>query len=199
MKLYTGPLCINGHACRIVLHEKDIDCELFYVTPDRVHEELAELNPYGETPTLVDRDLVLYDSVVINEYFDERFPHPPLLPIDPIGRAKARLMISRLQRDWLEPVQQCVRGRAKLDKKTSKFLWDGLLAMSAHFADHKYVLGDEFSLADCYLAPLLWRLPMLRIELPRQALKLIEYGDRMFAKSTFGTSLNEVEREIRAA
>ena len=106
MKLYSGPLCIFGHACRIVLQEKTIEYEAMYVQPGELEVELAELNPYGESPTLVDRDLVLYSAGVINEYLDERLPHPPLMPIDPVGRGKARLVIADIHRDWLSNVQR---------------------------------------------------------------------------------------------
>ncbi|MCS5574071.1 MAG: glutathione S-transferase N-terminal domain-containing protein, partial [Pseudomonadales bacterium] len=116
MKLYSGPLCIFGHACRIVLQEKTIDYEALYVQPGELEVELAELNPYGETPTLVDRDLVLFNPMLINEYLDERLPHPPLMPIDPVGRSRARLLIYRLRRDWLDPLQICIDERKKLDR-----------------------------------------------------------------------------------
>jgi RNA polymerase-associated protein len=181
------------------LNEKEIDYEVIYSTDGRVDQKVAELNPYGETPTLADRDLVLYDSMVVSEYLDERFPHPPLLPSDPTARAQARVMVARLRRDWLDTLQICITTGTRLDKKLSKSLWDGLLAMSNHFAQQKYALGNEFSLVDCYLATLLWRLPVLKLNLPRQASKILDYGGRMFDKPGFQASLSEAEREIRAA
>ncbi|MEC9329065.1 MAG: glutathione S-transferase N-terminal domain-containing protein [Pseudomonadota bacterium] len=197
MKLYSGPLCIFGHACRIVLQEKTIDYEALYVQPGELEVELAELNPYGETPTLLDRDLVLFNPVLINEYLDERLPHPPLMPIDPVGRSRARLLIYRLRRDWLDPLQICIDERKKLDRKSVVLIRDGLSAMASVFENQRFVLGDEFSLADCYLGPLLWRLPMFNLKLPKQARGLEEYGNRIFARTSFAASLSEAEKEIR--
>ena len=197
MKLYSGPLCIFGHACRIVLQEKTIDYEALYVQPGEPEVELAELNPYGETPTLVDRDLVLFNPILINEYLDERLPHPPLMPIDPVGRSRARLLIYRLRRDWLDPLQICIDERKKLDRKSTALIRDGLSAMASVFENQRFVLGDEFSLADCYLGPLLWRLPMFNLKLPKQARGLEEYGNRIFARTSFAASLSEAEKEIR--
>ena len=199
MKLYSGPLCLFSHACRFVLHEKEIECEIILTTNGRTDEALAELNPYGETPTLADRDLVLYDGMVVTEYIDERYPHPPLMPSDPTTRAQARVMMSRLRRDWLDAVQACVTTGTRPDKKLSKSLWDGLLAMSNHFSQQKYALGDDISLVDSYLAVLLWRLPLLQLNLPHQAAKILEYGNHMFDRPAFQASLSEAEREIRAA
>ena len=197
MKLYSGPLCIFGHACRIVLQEKTIDYEALYVQPGELEVELAELNPYGETPTLVDRDLVLFNPMLINEYLDERLPHPPLMPIDPVGRSRARLLIYRLRRDWLDPLQISIDERKKLDRKSTALIRDGLSAMASVFENQRFVLGDEFSLADCYLGPLLWRLPMFNLKLPKQARGLEEYGNRIFARTSFAASLSEAEKEIR--
>lgn len=198
MKLYSGSLCLFSHACRFVLKEKDIECDVVYTTDKSVEEKVAELNPYGETPTLADRDLVLYDGVVVSEYLDERFPHPPLMPSDPTARAKARVLIARLRRDWLDAVQTCITTGAKPDKKLNKSISDGLVAMSGHFGQSKYALGDEFSLVDAYLAVLLWRLPALGVSIPRQGAKILDYGKRIFAKPSFKDSLSAAEREIRA-
>jgi RNA polymerase-associated protein len=198
MKLYSGSLCLFSHACRLVLKEKDIECDVIYTTDKQVEDIVAELNPYGETPTLADRDLVLYDGLVVSEYLDERFPHPPLMPSDPTSRAKARVMIARLRRDWLDSVQVCIANGTKPDKKLSKSISDGLVALSGHFAHQKYALGDEFSLVDTYFAVLLWRLPMLGITVPRQGAKILDYGKRMFAKQAFKHSLSSAERDIGA-
>jgi len=120
MRLFSGPLCLYGHTCRIVMQEKIAECDFRYLGEEDIEQELAELNPYGESPTLVDRDLVLYSPVVINEYLDERLPHPPLMPIDPVGRGRARLLISRLQRDWLDDLQRRLAVGQKLDQKSRK-------------------------------------------------------------------------------
>ena len=198
MKLYSGSQCLFSHACRFVLRAKEIECDVVFTTDKQVEDAVAELNPYGETPTLADRDLVLYDGVVVNEYLDERFPHPPLMPSDPTTRAQARVMISRLRRDWLDDVQNRMASGVKLERNLSRSLSDGLVAMSNHFSENKYVLGEDFSLVDAYLVALLWRLPLLQVNLPRQGGKILDYGNRMFAKSSFQESLSAAEREMRA-
>ncbi len=198
MKLYSGTQCLFSHACRFVLKEKDIECDVAFVNDKQIEEAVAELNPYGETPTLADRDLVLYDGVVVNEYLDERFPHPPLMPSDPTNRAKARVMMLRLRRDWLDDVQRCMSSGTKLEKSLNRSLSDGLVAMSNHFSENKYALGEDFSLVDAYLAVLLWRLTRLQVNLPRQGTKMLDYGKRLFAKPAFQESLSSVEREMRS-
>ena len=198
MKLYSGSQCLFSHACRFVLKEKEIECDVVFTSDKHVEDAVAELNPYGETPTLADRDLVLYDVVVVNEYLDERFPHPPLMPSDPTIRAQARVMISRLRRDWLDDVQNRMASGVKLEKNLARSLSDGLVAMSNHFSENKYVLGEDFSLVDAYLVALLWRLPLLQVNLPRQGGKIVDYGNRMFAKPSFQESLSAAEREMRA-
>ena len=197
MRLFSGPLCLYGHACRIVMQEKIAECDFRYLDEEDIGRELAELNPYGESPTLVDRDLVLYSAVVINEYLDERLPHPPLMPIDPVGRGRARLLISRLQRDWLDDLQRRLAVGQKLDQKSRKVLWDGLLAMSQVFASQEYLLGNDLTLVDCYVAPLLWRLPSLGINLPKQGKSLEDYSKRLFERRSFQDSLSDAERELR--
>ena len=198
MKLYSGSQCLFSHACRFVLRAKEIECDVVFTSDKQVEDAVAELNPYGETPTLADRDLVLYDGVVVNEYLDERFPHPPLMPSDPTTRAQARVMISRLRRDWLDDVQNRMASGVKLERNLARSLSDGLVAMSNHFSENKYVLGEDFSLVDAYLVALLWRLPLLQVNLPRQGGKILDYGNRMFAKPSFQESLSAAEREMRA-
>ena len=198
MKLYSGSQCLFSHACRFVLKEKEIECDVVFTSDKQVEDAVGELNPYGETPTLADRDLVLYDVVVVNEYLDERFPHPPLMPSDPTTRSQARVMISRLRRDWLDDVQNRMASGVKLEKNLARSLSDGLVAMSNHFLENKYVLGEDFSLVDAYLVVLLWRLPLLQVNLPRQGGNILDYGNRMFAKPSFQESLSAAEREMRA-
>jgi RNA polymerase-associated protein len=195
MKLYAGSNCIYGHACRIVLKEKDVDCDVLNPAADPEFD-LTELNPYGESPTLIDRELVLYGDNVITEFLDERLPHPPLMPLDPIGRGRARLLIARLQRDWLSEVKRLLDEGKPLDKKLKKSLWDGLLAMSPIFLTQRYAMGNEFSLVDCYLAPLLWRLSVMDVTLPRQGQAVMDYSARLFERSSFQASLNSLEREM---
>jgi len=195
MKLYAGSNCLYGHACRIVLKEKDVDCDVLDPAADPEFD-LTELNPYGESPTLIDRELVLYGDNVITEFLDERLPHPPLMPLDPIGRGRARLLIARLQRDWLGEVKRLLDEGKPLNKRLKKSLWDGLLAMSPNFLVQRYAMGNEFSLVDCYLAPLLWRLSVMDVTLPRQGQAVMDYSVRLFERSTFQASLNSLERDM---
>ena len=195
MKLYAGSNCLYGHACRIVLKEKDVDCDVLDPAADPEFD-LTELNPYGESPTLIDRELVLYGDNVITEFLDERLPHPPLMPLDPIGRGRARLLIVRLQRDWLGEVKRLLDEGKPLNKRLKKSLWDGLLAMSPNFLSQRYAMGNEFSLVDCYLAPLLWRLSVMDVTLPRQGQAVMDYSERLFERSTFQASLNSLERDM---
>ena len=195
MKLYAGSNCLYGHACRIVLKEKDVDCDVLDPAADPEFD-LTELNPYGESPTLIDRELVLYGDNVITEFPDERLPHPPLMPLDPIGRGRARLLIGRLQRDWLGEVKRLLDEGKPLNKRLKKSLWDGLLAMSPNFLVQRYAMGNEFSLVDCYLAPLLWRLSVMDVTLPRQGQAVMDYSERLFERSTFQASLNSLERDM---
>ncbi len=198
MRLYSAALGVHSHSCRIVLFEKEVECQIAYVDADSNPEELAELNPYGETPTLVDRELVLYGPQIISEYLDERLPHPPLMPVDPVNRGRARLMMLRLQRDWLDRVNDvdAVDPLAG-DSEGQQAIRDGLIALSPIFNEQSYMLGDEFSLVDCFMAPLLWRLPVYGIELPPQARAVLDYAGRVFERRSFISSLSEAEHEIR--
>ena len=198
MTLLSGPLDVFSHCCRIVLLEKGIEFGVEYISAQDDPSKIGEFNPYGETPTLIDRDVALYDMWVIIEYLDERFPHPPLMPVDPITRAKTRLIVSRLTRDWLRPV--CDLGETCAPQPSvalRKSLHDGLLALSPIFSGQPYFLGTDYTLVDAYFAPLLWRLPVLGVELPKQALPLIEYGENLFKRPAFHNSLSEQEIELR--
>lgn len=195
MTLYSGTDCVLSHACRIVLQEKDIECEVVYTDPSDTCQELAEFNPYYETPTLVDRDLILYDPFIINEYLDERLPHPPLMPVDPVSRAKQRLMIMRLSRDWLGSFK-ALQENPK-DKEAHKVIRDGFISISPLFIEQEYAMGEEYSLVDVILAPLLWRLPVLNIVLPKQAQAVEVYSERLFERQAFQDSLSDTERDLR--
>ena len=197
MTLFSGDNDVYSHRVRIVLAEKGINFELVDVTPNEVPEDLIELNPYNSVPTLVDRDLVLYDAQVIMEYLDERFPHPPLMPVDPVSRANNRLILFRLEKDLYSLFDTVHNGSDKAVTKARKELRDQLTALSPIFEQKPYFMSDDFSLVDCALAPLLWRLPALSISLPKQAAPLLEYADRIFARDAFADSLSEVEREMR--
>ena len=195
MALYSGTDCLYSHGCRIVLFEKEIECQVIYTDPEDSCQELAELNPYNETPTLLDRELVLYDSFIINEYLDERLPHPPLMPVDPVSRSRQRLMIMRLNRDWYGVIKDL--GHDKKGPIARKVLRDGLISISPLLSEQDYLMGNEYSLVDIFVAALLWRLPVYGIELPKQAKVVEEYADRLFERDAFQRSLSEPERDLR--
>ena len=161
--------------------------------------KLIEVNPYGSLPTLVDRDLALWESTVVMEYLDERYPHPPLLPVYPVARANSRLLIHRIQRDWCGLVDVILDTRSKEAARVQarKELRESLTGVSPLFADKPFFLSEEQSLVDCCLLPILWRLPILGIELPRPAKPLLDYMERQFAREAFQASLSGVERDMR--
>lgn len=198
MTLYSGTTDVYSHRTRIVLYEKDVECQVIEIDVRKKPPELADLNPYNRVPTMVDRDLVLYESLLINEYLDERLPHPPLMPVDPVSRAKARLMLMRFDRDWYSLLPDIERADKKTSLRARNAIRDGLTVISPVFKDQQFILGEEISLVDCSLAPLLWRLPIYGIELPRQAKPLMDYAERIFERKAFRLSLTEAEKELRA-
>ena len=197
MTLFSGDNDPYSHRVRIVLAEKGINVDIVSVDADDLPEDLIDLNPYNSVPTLVDRELVLYGSTVIMEYLDERFPHPPLMPVDPVSRATNRLMLYRLEKDLYLHLDAILEGGEKAAAKAKKEIRDNLVMVSPIFEQKPFFLSDEFSLVDCAIAPLLWRLPQLGISLPKQAAALLDYADRLFARESFRESLTEQEREMR--
>jgi len=198
MTLFSAPNDPWSHRTRIVLAEKGIGIDIVSVEPGRFPEDLLDLNPYHSVPTLVDRDLVLYDSRVIMEYLDERFPHPPLMPIDPVTRAQFRLALYRIERDWYSLVQQIEQEPDKKQAaKLKKILRDTILQSADLFKVKPYFLSDEFSLVDATIAPVLWRLPHYEIDIPPTAQALTKYANLVFARPGFRDSLSDVEQEMR--
>ncbi len=197
MTLYSGSLNIYSHQVRIVLAEKNISVDVLNVDAAHPCEDLIDLNPYNSLPTLVDRDLVLYEARVIMEYLDERFPHPPLLPVYPVARAKNRLMMYRIKRDWYSLLEQ-INGSDEVKANAArKMLTENLTALAPVFAEMPYFLSEEFTLVDCCIAPILWRLPQLGIKLPSRAKSVLKYAERIFERESFQASLSEEERELR--
>lgn len=196
---YSDPADHYSHRVRIVLAEKGVSAEIISVEAGRQPPKLIEVNPYGSLPTLIDRDLALWESTVVMEYLDERYPHPPLLPVYPVARANSRLLIHRIQRDWCVLVDLILDAKTKEPARVQarKELRESLTGVSALFADKPFFLSDEQSLVDCCLLPILWRLPVLGIELPRQAKPLLDYMERQFAREAFQASLSGVERDMR--
>lgn len=194
--IYSGPLDIFSHQVRIVLAEKGVTVDIVNHDTNHPSQELLELNPYGTTPTLVDRDLVLFDARVIMEYLEERFPHPPLLPVYPIARAKCRLLMHRMEKEWYPLISTIESGSEKAQEARQQLKSD-LLSLNAALTDSPYLLSDDYTLVDCCMAPLLWRLPHLQVEIPKQAKNILQYRTRVFKRDAFQVSLSEAEREIR--
>lgn len=189
-----------SHRVRIVLAEKGVTVDVVEVDPANVPAELSEINPYSTLPTLVDRELTLYETRVMMEYLDERFPHPPLLPVYPVARAESRQFIYRIETDWCPLVDTLVKGGNKdVMAKAAKELRDSLVAIAPIFGEKPFFMSEDFTLVDCCLAPILWRLDTYGIQLPktRQVAPLLEYMDRMFRRDSFQDSLTEFEREMR--
>ena len=197
MTLFSDPSSLQSHRVRLVLAEKNVTCDIVDVDPLDLPEDVIDLNPYGTAPTLVDRDLALYDARIVCEYIDERFPHPPLLPVDPVSRANTRQYMFRVENDWYPLVDQILAG-GKGATRARKELKEGLIAAAPVFAANPFFMSEEYSLVDATLAPLLWRLSMLGIELGGVAGKQVNtYAARMFTRPGFIRSLSEAEREMR--
>ena len=196
LTLYSASDCVHCHRVRLVLAAKGVVYDLVTVNPRSPPEDLLDLNPYNSVPTLVDRDLVLYDTGVICEYLDERYPHPPLMPVDPLSRARLRLAIMRIERDWMTFVEQINAG-GRPAETARKRLREALLSSIPLFKAAKFFLNPELSLADCALAPLIWRLPHLGVVLPREAHVINDYGDRIFRNPGFTRSLTAEEKALR--
>ncbi|MCP1645986.1 RNA polymerase-associated protein [Pseudomonas citronellolis] len=196
---YSDPADHYCHRVRLVLAEKNVQADIVEVQAGRCPPKLAEVNPYASVPTLVDRDLVLYESTVIMEYLEERYPHPPLMPVYPVARANTRLLVHRIQRDWCALVDRILDDRQKDGDRAlaRKELRESLTGVSPLFAEKPFFLSEELSLVDCCLLPILWRLPLLGIELPRQAKPLLDYMERQFACDSFQASLSSIERDMR--
>lgn len=199
MTLFSDPTCPFCHRVRMVLAEKRINVDIVDVDAKALPQEVLDSNPYGTVPTLVDRDLRLYESLIIMEYLDERFPHPPLLPVDPVARANARLFMYRIDRDWYGMMRRIVYGEAAAQAQARAELTSSLAESAPIFGANRFFMNDEFSLVDCFVAPLLWRLPVLRIDLPAAASAVREYQARLFEWPAFRASLTEAEREMVAA
>ncbi len=196
MSLYSDSDDVHSHQVRIVLAEKGVNVEIILNKKTAASEALLAINPYGTIPTLVDRELVLYEARIIMEYLDERFPHPPLLPVYPVARAETRKMMHRIEQDWYALLYKI---QAQDDVEAARELLLGSLqGLEPVFSDKNYFLSDDFSLLDCTLAPLLWRLPQLGIEITN-APGLHAYMQRLFRRESFQASLTEAERQLRAA
>jgi stringent starvation protein A len=197
MTLYTSSDNLHSHRTRIVLAEKGVAVDIIELKEGKTSEALAEINPYGSLPTLSDRNLALYESRIIMEYLDERFPHPPLLPVYPVQRSKFRLMMFRIEKDWYELTDLIMNGTEKQQETARQDLLEGLLNIAPILKEFPYFFSEEFSFLDCCMAPLLWRLPVYGIEIPKTQKRLHEYMLSLFKRKSFLKSLTETEKELR--
>jgi len=200
MTFFSDNTSQYSHRVRIVLAEKGVTVDLIEADAAHPPAELADLNPYNSLPTLVDRELVLYESKVMMEYLDERFPHPPLLPVYPVARAESRLYIHRIEKDWCSLVDSILHSRSdNVVKKSIKELRESITGIAPIFAEKPFFMSEEFTLVDCCLAPILWRLPALGVDIraSKQSKPLLAYMDLLFNRDSFQDSLTEQEREMR--
>jgi stringent starvation protein A len=197
MTLYSTITCPFSHRCRIVLHEKDMDFQVIDVDPNNQPEDLAVMSPYGRAPVLVERDLVLYESNIINEYIDDRFPHPQLMPADPVMRARARLFLYRFEQELFCHISTIENKDQKAADKARALVSDNLTVIAPIFEKQKYMLGDDFSMLDVAIAPLLWRLDHFGIKLSKKAAPLLKYSERLFSRPLFIDALSASEKIMR--
>ena len=195
MVLYSDKVSPLGHAVRIVLAEKDVNVEINYIDDDKRPEILNELNPYNTILTLIDRDLVLYDPQIIMEYLDERFPHPPLMPVDPVSRASNRQLRYRVMNDLYSMISDIDSDNEIAAANAKKVLRDNLTAIAPVFLQTSYFMSEDYTLVDCCIAPLMWRLTQYGIKLPMSGKPLQEYSNRLFERQSFSTSLSSEEKE----
>ncbi len=198
MTLFSAPTAPWSHRTRLVLAEKGIAIDVVNVDVGKLPEDLLDLNPYHSLPTLVDRDLVLYDSRVIIDYLDERFPHPPLMPIDPVTRAQFRVALYRVERDWYAMAADIEADpHGKTAAHSRRVLGEAIAASAEVFKAKPFFLSDDFSLVDASIAPILWRLARFGIVLPPQAQPIVKYMNAIFSRPTFRASLTDAERSMR--
>lgn len=196
MNLYSGTTCPFSHRCRIVLYEKQMDFQVIDVDLFNKPEDIAAINPYNRVPVLVDRDLVLYEANIINEYIDERFPHPQLMPPDPILRARARQLLFTMENELFSHIDTLEKN-LKAAEKSRQHVRDRLTELSSIFLKQKYMLGEEFSMLDVAIAPLLWRLEHYGIELGKGAAPLMKYAERIFSRQGFIDAMTPSEKVMR--
>ncbi|HEZ0550753.1 TPA: glutathione S-transferase N-terminal domain-containing protein [Neisseria meningitidis] len=199
MTLYSGITCPFSHRCRFVLYEKGMDFEIKDVDIYNKPEDLAVMNPYNQVPVLVERDLVLHESNIINEYIDERFPHPQLMPGDPVMRGRGRLVLYRMEKELFNHVQVLENPAAtnKEQAKAREAIGNGLTMLAPSFSKSKYILGEDFSMIDVALAPLLWRLDHYDVKLGKSAAPLLKYAERIFQREAFIETLTPAEKAMR--
>jgi RNA polymerase-associated protein len=197
MTLYSGTTDPYSHRCRFVLFEKGMDFQVIDVDVFNKPEDLAVMNPYNTVPVLVERDLILYEANIINEYIDERFPHPQLMPPDPVMRARARLFLHRFENELFCHIPGLESSNAKISEKARAAVRENLTQIAPVFAKQKFMLGDEFSMLDVAIAPLLWRLDHYGIQLDKEAAPLMKYAERLFSRPAYIEAMTPAEKAMR--
>jgi RNA polymerase-associated protein len=197
MVLYSGTTCPFSHRCRFVLYEKGMDFEIKDIDLFNKPEDISVMNPYGQVPILVERDLVLYESNIINEYIDERFPHPQLMPADPVMRGRTRLFLLNFERELFIHIDALEKGNQKQQDKARERVTAVLTQLAPNLAKQKWMLGEEFTMLDVAIAPLLWRLDHYGIDLPRQAAPVMKYAERIFSRPAYFEALTPSEKVMR--
>jgi RNA polymerase-associated protein len=196
LTLYTSADDIQSHRTRLVLAAKGVAYDRIVLRPDQPTPDLLELNPYGTLPTLVDRDLTVYDPIIVVEFLDERYPHPPLMPIDPLSRARLRLASWRIENDWLPEIEAILEG-GRDAASARKRLREHLLVAVDLFKASRFFLNPEMTLIDCLVAPVVWRLRWLGVDLGPSGKPIVDYGERLFHSQGFVRSLTQEERNMR--
>lgn len=199
MTLFSSPACIMSHCARLVVYEKGVPAEVEFFDPNDPPEDLLELNPNGNAPTFVERDLVLYDARIIMEYLDERFPHPALHQMDPVSRANARMLIKRIDQEWYPLLDDVLVNGDKKAAKSKKMLRESLMAAAPVFDATPYFMSEEYSLIDCAMAPFLWRLPSIGIDIASLGKGITAYANRLFSRRAFQESLSREEKDMMQA
>ncbi|WP_223146811.1 glutathione S-transferase N-terminal domain-containing protein [Methylomonas fluvii] len=199
MTLFSSPACIMSHCARLVVYEKGVPAEVEFFDPNDPPEDLLELNPNGNAPTFVERDLVLYDARIIMEYLDERFPHPALHQMDPVSRANARMLIKRIDQEWYPLLDDVLVNGDKKAAKAKKQLRESLMAAAPVFEASPYFMSEEYSLIDCAMAPFLWRLPSIGIDIAGLGKGITAYANRLFSRRAFQESLSREEKDMMQA
>ena len=198
MVLYSGTTCPFSQRCRFVLFEKGMDFEIKDVDLFNKPEDINVMNPYGQVPILVERDLILYESNIINEYIDERFPHPQLMPPDPVMRVRVRLFLYSFEKELFAHVQTIENsGNQKAIDKAKLLIRDNLTKLAPILLKNKFMLGDDFSMLDVAIAPLLWRLDHYGIDMPKSAAPLAKYAERIFSRPAYIEALTPSEKVMR--
>lgn len=196
LALYSAADDVQCHRVRLGLAAKGVIYDLIVLDPAKTSQDLLDLNPYHTLPTLVDRELTLYDTAVVCEYLDERYPHPPLMPIDPLSRARLRLAAVRIERDWLPEIER-IKAGGRPAEAARKRLREQLLVSLPVFKASRFFLNPEMSLVDCLVAPVIWRLPSLGVDLGREGKPIMDYGERLFVSQGYARSLTPEEKALR--